>query len=121
LLAGFDAGVLEEQFKIPDKLKETPIEQAHYSAAHLKKFSLLPHGTGHRPGTMARKYGFSFSWKRAIGLSAAKGKLSRKIGIPLTRSGRQRKAGKAMGCCVTLAALSCGGMTMGILVKMLSN
>ena len=35
--------------------------------------------------------GLSFSWKRAIGLSAAKGKLSRQIGIPLTRSGRQKK------------------------------
>jgi hypothetical protein len=47
-----------------------------------------------------RKYGLSFSWKRAIGLSSAKGKLSRKIGIPLTRSGRQRKTGKMMGCLV---------------------
>jgi hypothetical protein len=52
-----------------------------------------------------RKYGFSFSWRRAIGLSAAKGRLSRQIGIPLTRSGRQRKMGRAMGCCVPLAML----------------
>jgi hypothetical protein len=35
-----------------------------------------------------------FSWKRAIGLSAAKARLSRRIGIPLTKSGRQRKIGK---------------------------
>lgn len=49
-----------------------------------------------------RKYGTSFSWKRASGLSAAKGKLSRKIGVPLTKSGRQRKMGKAMGCCVPM-------------------
>ena len=34
-----------------------------------------------------------FSWKRLIGISAAKARLSRKIGIPLTRSGRQRKLG----------------------------
>ncbi len=34
-----------------------------------------------------------FSWKRLIGLSAAKARISRKIGIPLTRSGRQRKLG----------------------------
>jgi hypothetical protein len=47
--------------------------------------------------------GLSFSWKRAVGLSAAKGKLSRKIGVPLTRSGRQRKAGRAAGCCVLLS------------------
>lgn len=44
--------------------------------------------------------GLSFSWKRATGLSAAKGKLSRQIGVPLTRSGRRKKAGKAMGCVV---------------------
>ena len=43
-----------------------------------------------------------FSWKRALGISAAKSRISRKIGIPLTRSGRQRKAGATMGCCVVL-------------------
>lgn len=46
---------------------------------------------------MGRKFGLSFSWKRAIGISSAKGKLSRAIGIPLTRSGRQRKAGRLLG------------------------
>jgi hypothetical protein len=44
-----------------------------------------------------RKFGFSFSWKRALGLSSAKGKISRAIGIPLTKSGRQRKAGRLLG------------------------
>ncbi len=44
------------------------------------------------------KFGVSFSWKRALGVSAAKGRVSRAIGIPLTRSGRQRKFGKAAGC-----------------------
>lgn len=34
-----------------------------------------------------------FSWKRFIGLSALKAKISRKIGIPLTQSGRERKIG----------------------------
>ena len=34
-----------------------------------------------------------FSWKRFLGISAAKARISRKIGIPLTRSGRQRKLG----------------------------
>ena len=43
---------------------------------------------------MGRKFGFSFSAKRALGISAAKGRISRKIGIPLTRSGRQRKIGR---------------------------
>jgi hypothetical protein len=47
--------------------------------------------------------GLSFSWKRAIGLSSAKARLSRRIGIPLTRSGRQRKVGRALGCCIPLA------------------
>lgn len=39
-----------------------------------------------------------FSWKRLVGISAAKSRLSRKIGVPLTRSGRQRKFGAAAGC-----------------------
>jgi hypothetical protein len=34
-----------------------------------------------------------FSWKRLVGISAFKAKVSRKIGVPLTRSGRQRKLG----------------------------
>jgi hypothetical protein len=46
---------------------------------------------------MGRKFGFSFSWKRALGISAFKGKISRFIGIPLTKSGRQRKAGRLLG------------------------
>ncbi|HML94178.1 MAG TPA: type VI secretion system-associated protein TagO [Thermodesulfobacteriota bacterium] len=48
-----------------------------------------------------------FSWKRAVGLTKLKGKISRKTGIPLTKSGRQRKIGKMItggrgGCLVTL-------------------
>lgn len=42
--------------------------------------------------------GLSFSWRRALGISQAQAKLSRQIGIPLSKSGRQRKAGAAMGC-----------------------
>jgi hypothetical protein len=38
-----------------------------------------------------------FSWRRALGLSAAKARLSRRIGVPLTRSGRQRKVGAFVG------------------------
>ncbi len=38
--------------------------------------------------------------KRDFGLSGVKAWVSRKTGIPLTRSGRQRKMGKAIGCCV---------------------
>lgn len=56
---------------------------------------------------MARrsKFGLSFSWKRASGLSAAKAKLSRSIGIPLSKSGRQRKLGRMIGS-LGFAALS---------------
>src|ERR1700738_2328806 len=49
-----------------------------------------------------------FSWKRALGISAAKARLSRRIGIPLTRSGRQRKLGKLVsggGCLVAMAVI----------------
>lgn len=52
--------------------------------------------------------GLSFSWKRAVGVSAAKSRLSRQIGIPLTRQGRQRKAGHAMGCCAPFVAMVLG-------------
>jgi hypothetical protein len=45
---------------------------------------------------MGRKFGVSFSWKRALGISAAKGKLSKAIGIPLTKGGRERKLGRML-------------------------
>jgi hypothetical protein len=54
--------------------------------------------------------GLSFSWKRAVGLSAAQGKLSRRLGMPLSRAGRQRKAGKAVGCSVVLFLVAAGGL-----------
>ena len=46
--------------------------------------------------------GLSFSWKRALGVSQAQARLSRQLGIPLSRSGRQRKVGRALGCCWVL-------------------
>lgn len=49
-----------------------------------------------------------FSWKRAIGISAAKARLSRRIGIPLTKGGRERKLGRLAsggGCLVVLAIM----------------
>ncbi len=54
------------------------------------------------------KFGFSFSWKRALGISGAKARLSRKLGIPLTRSGRERKIGRVVtggGCVLPVAGL----------------
>lgn len=62
-----------------------------------------------------RTYGFSFSWKRALGISAAKARLSRKIGIPLTKSGRERKAGRNIGSIVLVA------FAVGVAVASRSN
>ena len=44
-----------------------------------------------------------FSWKRATGITRAKSKISRATGIPITKSGRQRKIGKIVtggGCLI---------------------
>lgn len=63
---------------------------------------------------MARKFGFSFSAKRAVGISAAKGRIAKATGVPTTRSGRQRKVGKAAGgCCVLVAAAVAAGVLVG--------
>ena len=40
--------------------------------------------------------GLSFSLKRAVGISAAKQKIARKTGVPLTKGGLERKVGKMM-------------------------
>jgi len=45
---------------------------------------------------MGKKFGFSFSWKRALGISGTKGKISKFTGFPLTKSGRQRKVGRSI-------------------------
>jgi hypothetical protein len=37
-----------------------------------------------------------FSWKRLLDISAFKSRISRKIGIPLTASGRRRKLGASI-------------------------
>lgn len=50
---------------------------------------------------MGRKYGVSFSWKRALGISGMRAKIARRTGIPTTRSGMERKIGRAVtggGC-----------------------
>lgn len=68
----------------------------------------------------ARIPGVSFSWKRALGISGAKARLSRRLGIPLTRSGRQRKVGRALGCSIILVVLagmiaSCGAAVAAVM------
>ena len=41
--------------------------------------------------------GLSFSWKRALGVTKAKRRVSKTTGIPLTRGGRRMKFGKGLG------------------------
>ena len=59
--------------------------------------------------------GLSFSWKRALGVSQAQARLSRKIGIPLSRAGRQHKAGRSLGCCWILLVVPVGMLVARIL------
>ena len=40
--------------------------------------------------------GLSFSLKRAVGISALKGKVAKAVGIPTTKQGLQRKIGGAI-------------------------
>uniref|UniRef100_UPI004048BF2D hypothetical protein n=1 Tax=Algoriphagus sp. TaxID=1872435 RepID=UPI004048BF2D len=40
-----------------------------------------------------KNYGFSFSWKRAVGITSVKQKFARNTGIPTTKSGLERKVG----------------------------
>lgn len=42
---------------------------------------------------MGKKFGFSFSWKRASGLSGMKSSVAQKTGIPTTKGGIERKLG----------------------------
>ena len=58
-------------------------------------------------------FGFSWSWRRAFGVSAAKGKVSRAIGIPLTRSGRQQKLGRMLGAGNPAGCGSCLNQLVG--------
>lgn len=60
-----------------------------------------------------------FSWKRFFGISAAKSKISQSIGIPLTKSGRQRKIGKMVtrgGCLMKLAIVVTMLVAVAILI-----
>lgn len=40
--------------------------------------------------------GLSFSWKRALGVTAAKQKIARRTGIPTSRTGLERKVGNIL-------------------------
>ena len=49
--------------------------------------------------------GPSLSWRRALGISLIQVKLSRQIGIPLSRSARQRKLGCEMARAIPIQSL----------------
>lgn len=42
------------------------------------------------------KFGFSFSWKRALGITNAKQKFARQTGIPTSKAGVERKIGSSI-------------------------
>lgn len=60
----------------------------------------------------------TFSWKRATGISGAKSNISKKIGVPLTKSGRQQKIGRTVsdGCLGILIALIMIPITLVLLI-----
>ena len=41
-------------------------------------------------------FGFSFSWKRLLGITSAKQRIARQTGIPTTKSGMERKLGSML-------------------------
>lgn len=41
----------------------------------------------------SKNFGFSFSWKRALGITSAKQSFSRKIGIPMSKASAERQIG----------------------------
>jgi hypothetical protein len=44
----------------------------------------------------SKKYGFSFSWKRAIGLTGVKQQIAKSTGIPMSKQGLERKVGASL-------------------------
>lgn len=42
------------------------------------------------------KFGFSFSWKRALGVTATKQKFAKTTGVPTSRTGIERKIGSTL-------------------------
>lgn len=45
---------------------------------------------------MAKMPGFSFSWKRALGITQVKTRFARKIGISTSKQGWERKIGHSL-------------------------
>ncbi|MEJ5993306.1 hypothetical protein WG904_02660 [Pedobacter sp. Du54] len=43
-----------------------------------------------------RNFGFSFSWKRALGITGLKQRFAHRLGIPTTKQGMERKIGASI-------------------------
>ncbi|MFN3639341.1 MAG: hypothetical protein ACK4UK_00340 [Flavobacterium sp.] len=58
-----------------------------------------------------------FSWKRFVGISKVKSNISRKTGIPLTKSGRNQKIGRTVskGCLGMFVTLFCIVVTVVVI------
>lgn len=65
--------------------------------------------------------GLSFSWRKASGITKVRKEAARKTGIPTTKSGRQRKVGKALGCCIPFVILLVGFGTFLIGIAQLTE
>lgn len=59
-----------------------------------------------------------FSWKKLSGISGVKSNISRKIGVPLTKSGRNQKVGRIVskGCLGILVAMTIPILILVIIV-----
>jgi hypothetical protein len=57
------------------------------------QWSKTPHKKPIKPTNMR---GFSFSWKRLIGITGVKQQIARGTGIPTTQNGLERKIGSAI-------------------------
>jgi len=72
-----------------------------------------------RKGTNTGIPGLSFSWKRAVGVTNAKRKISKITGIPTTRSGRQRKIGGMItgrGCIIPILFVCAVVTTIALMI-----
>lgn len=65
-----------------------------------------------------RSNGLSSLRKKAFGLSAAKGNFSRRIDLPLAKSGRQRKLGRTAGPALMLAILGLAGGAACVTIRL---
>jgi hypothetical protein len=43
---------------------------------------------------MGKKFGFSFSWKRALGISGMRNSFAQRTGVPTSKGGIERKIGR---------------------------